>query len=334
MEEIDRIIKEELYAAPLADECLLAFLCGAIRGAGEVSMARFRYSISFVHSDKSFIDLIENVIFRLKGVESERYETTIDDVSKNVLLIDSDLSYELLESCFFLRNRIEILRGIPDELFGKVESKGMDEESGTNLPDPRSYGRRAFLRGLYLASGSLKLPKDTFSRGKKRSSGYQLSLYLNADYVKDDAVKIIAQEADIEPASVHTRKRGNCIFLKNSQAICNFLVAIGGNIGVLRLYDVITDRKMKNDLNRAQNCEIANIDKTVGSSSKQIAAIKEVDRKIGIANLPERLQKVCEFRLQNREAGLEEIANMFDPPVTKSCVNHRLRRIMELAGDN
>ena len=326
MEEICNVVKEELYSAELPDECLLPFLSGAIRGSGEVSLMRSGFEVEFIHSDKEFIDLLSDVVFRLEGQKTERTETIIDGEKKYELYMDSQLSNVLLERCMIVKDRYELIQGVPEEFF---PSSDTDEA----LPeDPSSTAQRAFLRGLYLSCGNLRVPEDIEDWSQQKTkSGYLLSLNLNSDYVKADVIKLIAEQAETDVSSVLARPRGFTVFIKNSQVICNFLTAIGSNIGVLRLYEVITNRKMKNDMNRLQNFEIANIDKTVVSSARQIAAIKELDKKIGLKNLPEGIRLVCEFRLQNVEAGLEEIAKMFNPPVTKSCVNHRMRRIMELA---
>lgn len=328
MEEISNVVKKELYSAELADECLLPFLSGAIRGSGEVSLLRTGYEVEFIHADKEFIDLLSDVVYRLEGVKTERTETVIDGEKKYTLYIDSHLSNILLERCMIVKDKYELIQGIPEELFPSSVDR-----ADINLPeDLSSAAKRAYLRGLYLSCGNLRVPDDIeeWSQNKTKS-GYLLSLNLNSYYVEDDVIKLIVEQAETDASSVMARPRGFTVFIKNSQVICNFLTAIGSNIGVLRLYEVITNRKMKNDMNRLQNFEIANIDKTVFSSARQIAAIKEVDKKIGLKNLSDGLRLVCEYRLQNVEAGLEEIAKMFDPPVTKSCVNHRMRRIMELA---
>lgn len=330
--EIGSVVNDELYGIPLEDNCLLPFLYGAIRGSGDVSLLRSGYEVSFSHTDKRFIDLLSDVVYRLTGRDPEIKKVFVDGEDRYVLYVENDVSNELLERCFIIRDRYTIIEGIPDELFGG-KAEGMSDEN-SEADRKVSAAKRALLRGLYLSCGVLRVPEDIEEWSQEKTkSGYMLAFNLNTDYAKEDVIAIIAQEAEVDRSSILTRTRGNGVFIKNSQAICNLLTAIGSNIGVLQLYEVITNRKMKNDMNRMQNFEIANIDKTVRSSSKQVAAIKELDKKIGIKNLPEGLRKVCELRLANEEAGLEEIAGMFTPPVSKSCVNHRLRRIMQLAAE-
>ena len=332
MEEIGSVVKGELFAIPLEDNCLLPFLNGAIRGSGEVSMLRSGYEVSFVHADKRFIDLLSDVVYRLTGRESAIEKAHIDGEDRYVLYVENDVTNDLVERCFIIKDRYTIIQGIPDRLFGG-KAQGISDE-GDDKERMVSSAKRAFLRGLYLSCGVLRVPDDISEwNQEKTKSGYMLAFNLNTDYVKEDVITIIAQEAEVDRSSILTRTRGNGVFVKNSQAICNLLAAIGSNIGVLQLYEIITNRKMKNDMNRMQNFEIANIDKTVRSSSKQVAAIRVIDKKMGIKNLPEGLRKVCELRLANEEAGLEEIAKMFSPPVSKSCVNHRMRRIMQLAAE-
>ena len=330
MEEIGSVIKDELYAIRPEDYCLMPFLYGAIRGSGDVSLLHSGYEVSFVHEDKRFIDLLCDVVYRLTGRESSIEKTNIDGMDKYVLYMENDVSNELLERCFIIKDRYTIIQGIPDRLFGE-KGKGTREEDDL-FSQRYSEARRAFLRGLYLSCGVLRVPDDIEEwNQEKTKSGYMLSFNLNAGYVREDVITILSEEGEVDRSSVLVRLRGSGVFIKNSQAICNVLTAIGSNIGVLQLYEIITNRKMKNDMNRMQNFEIANIDKTVRSSSRQVMAIKRLDKKMGIKNLPDGLRKVCELRLANEEAGLEEIAKMFNPPITKSCVNHRMRRIMQLS---
>ncbi len=326
MEEICSVVKKELYSLELSDYCLLPFLCGAIRGSGDISVVYTGYELSFVHSDEEFINLLSDVIFRLEKRTPIRDETVIDGEKKYKLYVDNEMSNDLLEKCLIIKDRYTVIEGIPESFFGQ-ESEW--KEDGIS---PRSEARRVFLRGLYLSCGFLRVPDDIENwNQEKTKSGYRLSLNLNSEIIRNDLVRLIVEETEVEPSVVLLRKKRNGIYLKNSQAICNFLAAIGSNIGVLRLYEVITNRKMKNDMNRLQNFEMANIDKTAVSAARQLAAIREIDAKIGIKKLPEGLRKVCEYRLSNEEAGLEEIAQMFDPPVTKSCINHRMRKIMAIA---
>ncbi len=295
----------------------IPFLCGAIRGGGEISFTKNGFSLSFIHSDKAFIELLCQVIQKISGFSPEIEVHYMDNGSQYETFVPAEKACDILEKCCIVRNRYEPVQGIPDSLF----QNGSDS-------------RRVFLRGLFLSCGSLRLPDEiTEWDNKKTKSRYRLSFLLNSDLIKEDVMKVISQEADIDEKTVRNH-RGTGVFLLNSQSICNVLTAIGSNEGVLRIYDIMTERRVKNDVNRAQNLDMANIGKTVRSAFQQIAAIQKIEQRIGLDNLPEPLRKTCQFRLQNREAGLEEIAAMFQPPVTKSCINHRMRRIMELASQD
>ncbi len=329
MEEISNVVKQELYAIEVTDNCLVPFFCGAVRGGGDISMIRTGYELSFIHSDREFVDLISSIVFRLTGTTPAVDETIIDDNKKYVLFIENEVSNDLLERCKIVRDRYTVVDGIPESLFGEGSQPEAEEEGALS---PVSEAKRAFLRALYLSCGFLQVAEDIEEwNQKKTKSGYNLSLNLNSEIIRDDVVDLICEEAAVDRISVLLRKKRNGIYIKNSQAICNFLAAVGSNEGVLRLYEVITNRKMKNDMNRLQNFEMANIDKKAVTAARQIAAIGLVDKKIGIDKLPEGLKKVCEYRLQHEEASLEEIAAMFNPPVSKSCINHRMRKIVSLA---
>ena len=316
--QIRNLIAEELLLAGIKDCCKYAFLSGAIRGAGELSFNLKGFSLEFRHLNITFVQLLAQIINSLYSenyaVEELKLQSGYLSGDFFTLYVPIDVATDLLEKCGIVKNSCEIISDIPSFLI-------------------KNYCcNKAYLRGLYLACGYLKVPEgiDNFSLISTKG-GYQVSLKLNSSLVKEAVKDLIIKVAKIPNNSVGERKNSNVIYLKNSDAICNFFTAIGSNKGVLEIYKIITERKMKNDINRANNFDLANIDKRVATGEKQIAAIKRLDEAFGIDNLPEDLYKLAVLRLNNPDAGLTELGQMSNPPVGKSCINHRLRKIMELS---
>ncbi len=319
--QIRSLITEELISAGIKDCCYYAFLSGAIRGAGELSFNMKGFSLEFRHLNAAFVNLLAKIINNLYKenliVEELKLQSGYLSGDFFTLYVPIEISKDLLDKCGIVKDGCEILSDIPSSLIKNTCCK------------------RSYLRGLYLACGYLKVPEgiDNFSLNSTKG-GYQVSLKLNSALVKNSVKELIIKVAKISAKTVGERKNSNVLYLKNSDAICNFFTAIGSNKGVLEIYQIITERKMKNDVNRANNFDLANIDKRVAAGEKQIASIKRLEETVGLDNLPAELQKLAVLRLNNPDLGLVELGQISNPPVSKSCINHRLRKLMELSEKN
>ena len=127
------------------------------------------------------------------------------------------------------------------------------------------------------------------------------------------------------------RKRKYYVF-KRSGKDFDFLSLIGGYQALLKFEDVRIVRDMRNSVNRLVNCETANLNKTVSAAMKQVESIKLIDKEIGIENLPDRLREIARIRVEHQEISLKELGEMVSTgPISKSGVNHRLRKLNDLA---
>ena len=180
--------------------------------------------------------------------------------------------------------------------------------------------RKAYISGAFLGSGSATLP----IAGSQ--SGYHLEFIFSNYRLASDFCRLAAEE-DIFLKLI---ERKNCFvcYLKNSQAISDFLAYIGANKSVIALQDVIVTKSFNNDLNRKFNCELGNMTKQVNAAVAQKIAIEEIDEILGLDNLPGQLKEVCVARLNNPESTLTELGQLIG--ITKSCINHRMRKIMEI----
>lgn len=128
------------------------------------------------------------------------------------------------------------------------------------------------------------------------------------------------------------RKKGSIVYLKEAEKISDFLSLIGGYQALLKFEDVRIVRDMRNSVNRLVNCETANLNKTVSAAMKQVESIQLIDQEIGLDNLPDRLREVAKLRVEHQEISLKELGEMISTgPISKSGMNHRLRKLNELA---
>jgi DNA-binding protein WhiA len=134
-------------------------------------------------------------------------------------------------------------------------------------------------------------------------------------------------------AKVVFRKRHYVVYLKEGSGIVDILNVMEAHVALMQLENVRIVKEVRNSINRRVNCETANISKTVSAAMKQIEDIKLIDETTGINNLPDSLRDLAEVRLQNPDASLLVLGNMLNPPVGKSGVNHRLRKLAQIADE-
>ncbi len=178
--------------------------------------------------------------------------------------------------------------------------------------------QRAFLRGSFLAGGSLSISR----------SGYHLEI--NCGY-REDALLIqqFLQKFGVE-SFIRERRQVHYVYLKHGESIAEFLRVIGAHNALLELENIRIIKGMRNQINRLVNCDTANLDKIVASSQQQIETIAKVERLIGLPNLPPSLREAACLRKKHPEASLKELGEMLNPPLGKSGMNHRFRQLARL----
>lgn len=179
--------------------------------------------------------------------------------------------------------------------------------------------RLAFLRGAFLAGGSVTDPHK----------GYHLEL-ATTHYNVSRELTALMRELDYAPKET-TRKSNYVTYFKQSEAIEDFLTAIGAPISAMEIMNAKVEKNLRNGINRRVNCDAANVDKTVDAAGSQIAAIRTLEAAAGLDALSDKLRQAARLRMEYPELSLSQLAELCDPPVTKSCFNHRLRKVMALA---
>lgn len=179
--------------------------------------------------------------------------------------------------------------------------------------------KRAFLRGAFLCVGSMSDPRK----------GYHLEFV--CDYESQaNQLQAAIHSFEIE-AKIVRRKKYYVVYLKEGAGIVDLLNVMGAHLSLMNLENLRIEKEMRNSINRQVNCETANIAKTVNAASKQIEDIRLIEAHMGLSSLPDNLREMALVRLSYPESSLQELGGYLNPPVGKSGVNHRLRKLSEIA---
>ncbi|MBR6413167.1 MAG: DNA-binding protein WhiA [Oscillospiraceae bacterium] len=179
--------------------------------------------------------------------------------------------------------------------------------------------RVSFLRGAFLSGGSVTDP----------TKRYHLELATNHHKVSRETNSLLL-DLGFQPKDT-LRNGCSILYFKQSDAIEEFLAKLGAPLASMGVMEAKIEKDMKNKINRIVNCDNANTSKIVEAAQTQIAAIRTLRERELFETLPEKLRRTAVLREENPEANLSELAALFDPPLTKSALNHRLRKLCELA---
>ena len=178
--------------------------------------------------------------------------------------------------------------------------------------------KAAFLRGAFLAGGSVTDPEKS----------YHMELSTTHGSVARESFALMGDLLPFYP-KLATRGGGHVLYLKQSDLICDLLTFLGAPIAAMGIMEAKLEKEIKNKVNRRCNCDDANISKVVEAAQEELAAIRHL-KDIGLfEKLPLKLQQAAIARENNPEASLTELAAMMEPPISKPAMNHRLQKLME-----
>ncbi|MBO5409679.1 MAG: DNA-binding protein WhiA [Clostridia bacterium] len=210
-----------------------------------------------------------------------------------------------------------------------AEKETVFEKFGHSLKEPTLRINRsniteeccatAFLRGVFLACGTVTSPER----------GYHLEFVVPYKRLCTDLMKFM-DELNLNPKYI-VRKGNHIIYFKDSESIEDILALIGAQDASLMLMGIKIEKDVKNTVNRRLNFEISNINKTVDAAKLQVQAIQRIEQTKGISSLPENLQKIAKLRLENPEASLRDLEQLMDEPISRSGINHRLSKLINIA---
>lgn len=199
---------------------------------------------------------------------------------------------------------------------------------------------KAYLLGIVACSVSITVPQQTTHIGEIDTldkeaysdiyvGGYHLEMVFLQENLAFDIMHYFAQ-FDILLKKI-TRGEMFGLYIKGSEMISDFMAFFGASNAVLELANIMVARSLRNDINRANNCAIANIDKSVEAGQKQYKAIKLIEKVKGLDSLPEKLREIANIRLENPDFTLDQVAEIVG--VSKSGINHRFRKLLEIANE-
>ncbi len=179
--------------------------------------------------------------------------------------------------------------------------------------------RIAFFRGAFLAGGSVTDP----------AKGYHLELDTFHMSVNRE-LSTLLREAGFAPKSA-ARGANHMSYFKQSEAIADFLTAIGAPLAAMELMNAKAEKDIRGGVNRRVNCDAANLDKAVDAAQAQLEAIRRLQERMALDALPTKLAEAARLRLEHPDLTLGELAALCQPPITKSSLSHRLKKLAELS---
>ncbi len=216
----------------------------------------------------------------------------------------------------FIINDLDKIRSIYDAFGLDVGTLSLHINLGV-LEEP--CDKAAFLRGAFLASGSVTDPEKRFH--------FELA---TTHYSVSRETASVCDELG-QPLKSATRKGNYLLYLKQADAIADFLISVGADVSSMDVASAKVEKDMRNTINRKVNCDSANADKVVAAAAEQMAAIRFIEQSRGLSTLPDKLQEAALLRIANPEASLADLSQLSFPSVSKSCLSHRLKKIVDLA---
>ncbi|WP_050354712.1 DNA-binding protein WhiA [Gottschalkia purinilytica] len=311
MSSFSSITKNELSRMQVEDKCcLLAELAALIRMSGSIQISGVgKVNIKVSTENAAIARRIFTLLKNLYNIQTEVMVRKNKQLKKNnnyLILVD------------YLNNSQQILIDT-----GILKQNNNDHYTiSYKIPKDIVKNRcckRSYIRGAFLGGGSISNPEKT----------YHLEFVTHSQDHSKDLSKLINSFG--LNSKIVTRKDNYVVYLKEGEQIVDLLNIIGAYSALLRLEDIRILKEVRNNVNRIVNCETANLAKTINASIRQIENIEYIDTTIGINNLPSNLIDIARLRLEHREASLKELGMMLNPPVGKSGVNHRLRKLEQIA---
>jgi cell division protein WhiA len=297
--------KKELTNLEIKPCCIQAELSALIRMNGSMSFSNRKLIVDIQTENAAIARRIYTLIKKSYDVPVELLVRKKMRLKKNNVYIVrlSQRAKEILEDMKILGEGFTFIHDIASDLVKKKCCK------------------RSYLRGAFLAGGSVNNPE---------TSSYHLevaSLYKE----HNESLCELMNKFGLNSKTLE-RKKGYITYLKEAEKITEFLNIIGAVNALLRFEDVRIVRDMRNSVNRLVNCETANLNKTIGASIRQVENIRYINETVGLHILPEKLREIAELRLHYTDVTLKELGEMVTGgTISKSGINHRLRKIDEIA---
>lgn len=299
------MVKGELEAANVKKPCCkLAALSAFIRTSG--SLVTRGKKVGFVlYSESDIGDYFAKIIEKLFNEKPLKSENKNGRVKLTYL---SDDTLRILAECKIV------------DVDGEGINVRLDIDEDLIAEDCCAV---SFIKGAFLGSGSVTVPEIDASK----TTGYHLEFAFSKYVTAADFADLLSRKGFI-PKTVE-RKENYIVYFKSAEEIGYVIALIGALNSYLYLTDILVKKEVRNDENRKLNCEMSNLTKQIDASIKARSDIETIANSIGLDALGENLKSVCRARLENEDASLSELAAVLG--ISKSCLNHRLRKISEIA---
>ena len=317
MMSFSKQVKEELLEQKVEDDDVaLAFLCGVVRSIGKIETIKEQTNVYVVTDVAGLYEYCNSILKMLYGDFAE-----LEIAEKSI--INKTLYYNIKfpeSSAFQILQDIGIVKLTAKgyEMMSEVDSYVLKNEDCI----------RAYIKAVFLScsTNSIKISEKP---SEKSSSGYHLEFTSHDKDFLNEFSTILASKNIF--ARLVERKNVFVLYLKDATSISDLLALIGAENAMLILQNEMAAREMRNSVNRQINCFSANIEKTVNANIKQLEAIEIINTTIGMDSLSEELQEVALLRLANTEESLQDLVKLSGLKLTKSGINHRMKKIMKIA---
>lgn len=305
-------IKDELTRTEIIDAfSAKAEVAAFVRTLGYITIKGLnKVEFEFLTENAAVARRIFKVLKTAYDINAEVSVTKSNRLKKQnnyIIRIDEKLTRQFLKDTGMVRNNdfniINFNYDVPEGLIGSDLSK------------------RAYIKGSFMGSGSISNPEKSYH-----------AEFVSSREAQSKTLQMLLKKYGINSKNIY-RKNNYVTYIKESEQISDLLALMGANNAVLDFENIRAVKETRNQINRVINCETANLDKIVDTSMRQINNIKILKKHKVIDQLPDNLRELAYLRLKHSNASLKELGQMLDPPLGKSGVNHRLRKIEEIAED-
>lgn len=298
-------VKKELTSIEVDKCCMKAELSALIVMNGVISKSKEKFSLDIQTENAA---IARRIYILIKAIYSYPVELLVR--KKMTLKKNNVYIVRLVKDVEDFLTRLDILQGTGE--IKPIISENYFE---------KDCCKKGYLRGAFLAGGSINNPE---------TSSYHLEIF-NFSKEHNSSLCELLNTFNLRVKELQ-RRNGYINYIKEAEKITEFLIIIGAHNALFKFEDVRIVRDMRNSVNRLVNCETANLNKTISASFRQVESIKLIDESVGIESLPERLQEIAHLRLKHQEATLKELGELVETgKISKSGVNHRLKKIDEIA---
>lgn len=306
-----QVAKNELCRLPLENHCCqIAELSGIMKMSGTINIASksglgFRVTTENPAIARRVFTLIKSIFNKQTDIMVKK-NSSLKKNNIYILSITPEVgAKEILKKCGILRESKEGVLG----LVSKIDSDIIKD----------NCCKMSYVRGSFLGGGSINNPEKAYHME-----------FISSSIEQAEDLKKLVNSFSVN-AKVIQRKNNFVVYLKEGSQIVDILSIIGAHTALLEIENVRIYKEVRNNVNRLVNCETANLNKTVHAAVRQVESIKLIREKYGFRRLTPPLREIAEMRLKYPDISLKEMGEMLSPPIGKSGVNHRLRKIEKIA---